>query len=132
MFPGSSTQLEWHIWGKPKQILRLEVTGHHDKMLRGIEDKEFPSLESETVRASRVLRDRLASSSPVTVGRWRPREGERLPKVTQPVWAELGQNPGTGVGKVQGKSPILLDSLHSRGIKRIYPFGESTDITLSF
>lgn len=51
-------------------------------MLRMIEDKEFPSLEFEK---DRVLRDHLASSPQVTVGRLRTREGQGRPKVTQPV-----------------------------------------------
>ena len=56
-------------------------------------EKEFPSLESENVRASRVLGDQLASSPWVTDGRLRPRVGERLPKVTEPIWAELRPEP---------------------------------------
>lgn len=88
-------------------------------MLRMIEGKEFPSLEFEK---DRVLGDQLASSPQVTVGRLRPREGQGRPKVTQPVGQSRYQNPGKSAGKVQGKSQILLDSLHSREGKRICSF----------
>lgn len=104
-FPGCLTMLEMFIWVKPKQALRLEVTGHPDKMLRRIGDKEFPSLESENVRAGWVLGDQLASSPRVTDRRLRPREGERLPKVTQPVWKELGSEPRQTVWAKFGGNP---------------------------
>jgi hypothetical protein len=58
-----------------------EVIGHQDKMLVRTGDKKFPPLESETVR---VLGDPWASFPPVTDGSLSPREGDRLPKVTQP------------------------------------------------
>lgn len=73
-------------------------------MLKRIEDKEFPSLESENMRAHRVLGDQLASSPQVTVGRRRPREGQRWPKVTQPVWAEPGPEPREKC-RVEGNAP---------------------------
>lgn len=91
--------LEPWTWVKPKQVLRLEVTRHPDKMLRRIGDKEFPSLESENVRAGKVLGDQLASSPWVTDWRLRPRGRERVPKVTQPFGKSWDQNPA----KVQAK-----------------------------
>lgn len=87
-------------------------------MLREMGDKEFPSLESENVRAGRVLGNQLASSPQVTDGRLGPREGERLLKVTQPVWAEPGPEPKESAGKVQGRCQILPNSLHSREKKK--------------
>ena len=81
-------------------------------------EKEFPSLESENVRASRVLGDQLASSPWVTDGRLRPRVGERLPKVTEPIWAELRPEPKQKCRQSSENIPILLDSLHSRERER--------------
>lgn len=90
-------------------------------MLRRMEDKEFPSLEFENRRTHRALGDQLASSPRITDGRLRPREGERRPKVTQPVGAELGPELRQKLqAKVRGKtkSQIILDSLGSREKKK--------------
>ena len=95
----------------------MKLQDTQDKMLRRGE-KEFPSLESENVRASRVLGDQLASSPWVTDGRLRPRVGERLPKVTEPIWAELRPEPKQKCRQSSENIPILLDSLHSRERER--------------
>lgn len=81
-------------------------------------EKEFPSLESENVRASRDLGDQLASSPWVTDGRLRPRVGERLPKVTEPIWAELRPEPKQKCRQSSENIPNSLDSLYSRERER--------------
>ena len=68
--------------GEAKIGFEAKLQDTQDKMLRRIGDNEFPFLESENVRVSRVLGDQLASFPWVTDGRLRPRVGERLPKVT--------------------------------------------------
>lgn len=90
----------------------LKLQDTQDKMLRRGE-KEFPSLESENVRASRDLGDQLASSPWVTDGRLRP----RVRRETAGHRAHLGRAETRTQAEVQTSSeniPNSLDSLYSR------------------
>lgn len=70
-------------------------------MLRRIEDKEFPSLELENMRAHRVLGDQLALSPQVTYG-WET-ESQRRTETAQGYAASVGRARVGTQAKVQAK-----------------------------
>lgn len=88
--------LELYIWAKPKQVLRLEVIGHQDKMLREMGDKEFPSLESEKAGSLGISWPHLLR---LQMGDWGP-EKERDCSRSH---SQFGQNQDQNPRKVQAK-----------------------------
>lgn len=91
--------LRWYIWENPKQVLRLELTGHPDKT-RSIGDKDFPSLEAENVRASRALGESVGL---IASGYKWETEAQGRTETAQGHRASLGSTGTRTKAKVQGK-----------------------------